>query len=210
MCRPVKPKPSNCTANEKVAGLPTFVVGRRPVDSKTDLGDEVVTAPTLAKAKARHEQVPSWDNLGPSALAQKDDKVAPRVGRYLAGGDPPPPQAFFDEWMQRKPETSLQSIHRDAHAGSVQTIGALPGLRNVQPVFDRDAISLPNHGKSLRTLASTSDEGPEDAPEESTSGSHRLVSPDPGEEATLTLLEESEEVILTCSKRLPIEGTLGG
>ncbi|RRT33168.1 hypothetical protein B296_00037581 [Ensete ventricosum] len=53
---------------------------------------------------------------------------------------------------------------------------------------------------SLRTLASTSDEGPEDAPEELTSGSHRLVSPDPGEETTLTLLEESEEVIPTCSK----------
>ncbi|RWW89268.1 hypothetical protein BHE74_00001810 [Ensete ventricosum] len=55
--------------------------------------------------------------------------------------------------------------------------------------------------KSLRTLASTSDGGPEDAPEELTSGSHRLVSPDPGEETTLTLLEESEEVIPTCSKK---------
>ncbi|RWW04736.1 hypothetical protein GW17_00032029 [Ensete ventricosum] len=53
---------------------------------------------------------------------------------------------------------------------------------------------------SLRTLASTGDGGPEDAPEELTSGSHRLVSPDPGEETTLTLLEESEEVISTCSK----------
>ncbi|RZS06881.1 hypothetical protein BHM03_00037636 [Ensete ventricosum] len=97
MCRPVEPKPPNWTANKKVAGLPTFVVGRRPVDSQTDSGGEVVTAPTLAKAKALREQVPSQDNPGPSALAQKDDKVAPRVGRYLGGGDPPPPQIFFDE-----------------------------------------------------------------------------------------------------------------
>ncbi|RWW51550.1 hypothetical protein BHE74_00042095 [Ensete ventricosum] len=147
MCRPVEPKPPNWAANKKVAGLPTFVIRRRPADSKTNSGGEVVTAPTLAKAKARHEQVPSQDNPGPSALAQKDDKVAPRVGRSLAGGDPPPPQAFFNEWMQRKSESGLQSIHRDAHPGSVQTIGALPGLRNVQPVFDWDAIPLPNHGK---------------------------------------------------------------
>ncbi|RWW36437.1 hypothetical protein BHE74_00058543 [Ensete ventricosum] len=55
--------------------------------------------------------------------------------------------------------------------------------------------------RSLRTLASTGDGGPEDAPEEPTSGSHRLVSPAPGEETTLTLLEESEEVIPTCSKK---------
>ncbi|RZS27832.1 hypothetical protein BHM03_00061360 [Ensete ventricosum] len=148
MCRPIEPKPPNWTANKNVAGLRTFVVGRRLADSKIDVGGEVVTAPTLAKAKARHEQVPSQDNPGPSTLAQKDDKVAPRVGRYLVEGDPPPPQAFFDE--------------------------------------------------SFRTLASTGDRGPEDAPEEPTSGSHRLVSLDPGEEATLTLLEESEEVIPTC------------
>ncbi|RWW57612.1 hypothetical protein BHE74_00035579, partial [Ensete ventricosum] len=106
---PVEPKPPNWTANKKVAGLPTFVVGRRPADSQTDSGGEVVTAPTLAKAKARHEQVPSQDNPGPSALAQKDDKVAPRVGRYLGGGDPPPPQIFFDESMFPSP-CSVRSI----------------------------------------------------------------------------------------------------
>ncbi|RZS26550.1 hypothetical protein BHM03_00059904 [Ensete ventricosum] len=55
--------------------------------------------------------------------------------------------------------------------------------------------------RSLRTLASTRDGGPEDAPEEPTSGSYRLVSLDPEEEITLTLLEESEEVIPTCSKK---------
>ncbi|RRT47769.1 hypothetical protein B296_00041745 [Ensete ventricosum] len=55
--------------------------------------------------------------------------------------------------------------------------------------------------KSRRTIASIGDGGPEDAPEELTSGSHRLVSPDPGEKKTLTLLEESEEVIPTCSKK---------
>ncbi|RRT40921.1 hypothetical protein B296_00035022 [Ensete ventricosum] len=201
VCRLVEPKPQNWTTNIKVAGLLTFVIGRCPVDSKTDPGGEVVTTPTLAKAKARHEQVPSRDNPDPSALAQKDDKVAPRVGHYLAGRDPPPPQAFFNEWMQRKSETGLQSIHRDAYAGSVQTIGALPGLRNMQPVFDRDVVPLLNHGKSLRTLALIGDGGPEDAPEEPTSGSHRLVSPDPGGETTLTLLEEFEEVIPTCSKK---------
>ncbi|RWW51121.1 hypothetical protein BHE74_00042558 [Ensete ventricosum] len=62
--------------------------------------------------------------------------------------------------------------------------------------------------RSLRTLASTGDGGPEDAPKEPTSGSHRLASPDPGEETTLTLLDESKEVISTCSKKLPTEGTL--
>ncbi|RWW79612.1 hypothetical protein BHE74_00012104 [Ensete ventricosum] len=122
-------------------------VVRCPADSKIDPGGKVVTAPTLAEAKARHEQVPSRDNLGSSALAQEDDKVAPRVGRYLAGRDSPPPQAFLDEWVQRKPEADLQSIHRDADAGSVQAIRALPGLRNMQPVFSRNAIPLPNHGK---------------------------------------------------------------
>ncbi|RZR94832.1 hypothetical protein BHM03_00023594 [Ensete ventricosum] len=56
--------------------------------------------------------------------------------------------------------------------------------------------------KSLRTLASTDDGGPEDAPKELASGSPRLVPPDP-EEGTilmLLLLEEPEEVIPTCSE----------
>ncbi|RWV96000.1 hypothetical protein GW17_00041322, partial [Ensete ventricosum] len=53
---------------------------------------------------------------------------------------------------------------------------------------------------SLRTLASTGDGDPEDDPEEPASGPLRLAPPDPGEEMTLTLLEESEEVILTYSK----------
>ncbi|RZS28475.1 hypothetical protein BHM03_00062076 [Ensete ventricosum] len=128
-------------------GLPTFVTGRCPADSKTDPGGEVVTTPTLAKAKTHHEQILSQDNPSPSALAQEDDKIAPRVGRYLAGRDPPPPQAFLDEWVQWKPETGLQSIHRDAHVGSVQAIRALPELRNMQPVFGQDAILFPNRGK---------------------------------------------------------------
>ncbi|RWV77835.1 hypothetical protein GW17_00061291 [Ensete ventricosum] len=121
------------SAFRPTAGLPTFVIGRCPADSKIDPGGEVVTIPTLAKEKARHEQVPSRDNSGPSALAQEDDKVAPRVRCYLAGRDPPPPQAFLDEWVQRKPKIDLQSIQ--------------PGLRNMQPVFDRDAIPLPNRDK---------------------------------------------------------------
>ncbi|RWV77020.1 hypothetical protein GW17_00062211 [Ensete ventricosum] len=54
--------------------------------------------------------------------------------------------------------------------------------------------------KSLSTLASTGDGGPEDAPEELASGSPRLVPPDPEEGTTLTLLEESEEVIPTSSR----------
>ncbi|RZS27332.1 hypothetical protein BHM03_00060780 [Ensete ventricosum] len=144
--RPIEPKPPNQTTNKKVAGLPTFVAGRCPADSKTDPGGKVVTAPTLVEAKARHEQVPSRDNPGSSALAQEDDKVAPRVGRYLAGRDSPP-QAFLDEWVQWNPKAGLQSIHRNAHVGSVQAIRTLPGLRNMQPVFSRDAISLPNHSK---------------------------------------------------------------
>ncbi|RZS27154.1 hypothetical protein BHM03_00060588 [Ensete ventricosum] len=145
--RPIKPKPPNRTTNIKVARLPTFVTGRCPADLKTDPGSKVVTTPTLVEAKARHEQVLSRDNPGSSALAQEDDKVAPRVGRYLVGRDSPPPQTFLDEWVQRKPEAGLQCIHRDAHAGSVQAIRALPGLRNMQPIFSRDAILLPNHDK---------------------------------------------------------------
>ncbi|RZS27065.1 hypothetical protein BHM03_00060495 [Ensete ventricosum] len=91
MCRLVKPEPPDWTTHKKVAGFPTFVVGRRPADSKTDLGGKIVVAPTLTEAKTHHKQVPGRGNLGSSALAQKDDQVAPRVGRYLAGGDPPPP-----------------------------------------------------------------------------------------------------------------------
>ncbi|RRT81928.1 hypothetical protein B296_00000227 [Ensete ventricosum] len=145
--RPIEPKPPNRTTNIKVAGLPTFVTGRCPADSKTDPGGKVVTASTLAEAKAYYEQVPSRDNPSSSALAQEDDKVAPRVRCYLAGRDSPPPQAFLDEWVQTKLEAGLQSIHRDAHTGSVQAIRALPELRNMQPVFGRDAIPLPNHDK---------------------------------------------------------------
>ncbi|RWV95045.1 hypothetical protein GW17_00042363 [Ensete ventricosum] len=47
MCRSVEPKPPNWTANKKVAGLPTFIVRRRPADLKTDLGD-VDLATTLS------------------------------------------------------------------------------------------------------------------------------------------------------------------
>ncbi|RRT61511.1 hypothetical protein B296_00012818 [Ensete ventricosum] len=144
--RPIEPEPPNRTTNIKVAGLPTFVTGRCPADSKIDPGGKVVTAPTLAEAKAHHEQVPSRDNPGSSALAQ-EDKVTPRVGRYLAGRDSPPPQALPDEWVQRKPETDLQSIYRDAHVENIQAIRALLRLRNMQHVFSRDAIPLPNHGK---------------------------------------------------------------
>ncbi|RRT73344.1 hypothetical protein B296_00006511 [Ensete ventricosum] len=59
---------------------------------------------------------------------------------------------------------------------------------------------LVRHDGSLRTLASTDDGGPEDAPEEPASGSLRLAPLDPEEEMTLTLLEESKEVIPTYSK----------
>ncbi|RWW85425.1 hypothetical protein BHE74_00005886 [Ensete ventricosum] len=145
--RPIEPEPPNRTTNIKVAGLPTFVTGRCPADSKTDPGGKIVTAPTLAEAKTRHEQVPSQDNPGSSALAQEDNKVTPRVGRYLAGRDSPPSQALLDEWVQRKPETGLQSIYQDAHVGNVKAIRTLPRLRNMQPVFSRDAVSLPNHDK---------------------------------------------------------------
>ncbi|RZR71728.1 hypothetical protein BHM03_00006863 [Ensete ventricosum] len=90
MCRPVKPKSPDQTTHKKVAGFSTFVVGRCPTDPKTDSSGEIVAAPTFTKAKTCHKQVPSRDNPGSSALAQEHDEVAPRVGRYLAGGDPPP------------------------------------------------------------------------------------------------------------------------
>ncbi|RWW55012.1 hypothetical protein BHE74_00038388 [Ensete ventricosum] len=108
MCRPVKPEPSDRTTHKKVVRFPTFVVGRRPADSETDSGGEIVAAPTLTEAKTRHKQVPGRGNLGSSTLAQKDDE-------------------------------------------------------------------------SLRTLASTGDGGPEDAPKEPASGSLRLAPPDPGD-----------------------------
>ncbi|RRT36079.1 hypothetical protein B296_00051305, partial [Ensete ventricosum] len=60
--RLIEPEPPNRTTNIKVAGLPTFVTGRCPADSKTDSGGKIVIAPTLAEAKTRHEQVPSRDN----------------------------------------------------------------------------------------------------------------------------------------------------
>ncbi|RWW08553.1 hypothetical protein GW17_00027995 [Ensete ventricosum] len=84
------PKPSDRTTHEKVAGFPTFVVGRRPADPETDSGSKIVAASTLTKAKTRHKQVSSQDNPSPSALAQKHDEVAPNSWRYPAGGDPPP------------------------------------------------------------------------------------------------------------------------
>ncbi|RRT41986.1 hypothetical protein B296_00024708 [Ensete ventricosum] len=121
MCRPVKPKRPARTNHEKVTRFSTFVVGGRPTDPKTDSNSEIVAASTLTKAKISHKQVPSRDNPGPSALAQKHHEVMPRVGRYLGGGDPPPPETLFYKGMQRKPKTDLQSIHRDAHAGRVRT-----------------------------------------------------------------------------------------
>ncbi|RWV82744.1 hypothetical protein GW17_00055730 [Ensete ventricosum] len=145
--RPIEPEPPNQTTNIKIAGLPNFVAGRCPADPKIDPGGKIVTAPTLAEAKTRHEQVPSRDNPGSSALAQENHKVTPRVGRYLAERNSSPSQALLDERVQRKPETGLQSIYRDAHAGNVQAIGTLPRLRHMQPVFSRDAVPLPNRGK---------------------------------------------------------------
>ncbi|RRT70699.1 hypothetical protein B296_00001748 [Ensete ventricosum] len=93
----------------------------------------------------------------------------------------------------------------------------------MQHVLGRDAVSFPDGGerllghhrvevmtsKSLRTLALIDNGGPEDAPEELASGSPRLVPPDPGEGITLMLLEESEEVILACSRNTDRRG-LGG
>ncbi|RZR80890.1 hypothetical protein BHM03_00006998 [Ensete ventricosum] len=93
----------------------------------------------------------------------------------------------------------------------------------MQLVLDRDVVPFPDGGerllghhrvevmtsKSLRTLALTGNGGPEDAPEELASGSPRLVPPDPGEGTTLMLLEESEEVIPTCSRNTDRMG-LGG
>ncbi|RRT53360.1 hypothetical protein B296_00027314 [Ensete ventricosum] len=46
--------------------------------------------------------------------------------------------------MKWKPETGLQSIHRDAHVGHVRTVGALPRPRNMQPIFGHDPIG-PSH-----------------------------------------------------------------
>ncbi|RZS17011.1 hypothetical protein BHM03_00049100 [Ensete ventricosum] len=145
--RPIEHEPPNQTTNVKIAGLPTFVAGRCPADPKIDLGGKIVTGPTIVEAKTCHEQVPSRDNPGSSALAQENHKVTPRVGRYLAERNSPPSQALLNKRVQRKSETGLQSIYRDAHAGNVQAIGTLPRLRHMQLVFSRDAVPLPNRDK---------------------------------------------------------------
>ncbi|RRT33867.1 hypothetical protein B296_00048303 [Ensete ventricosum] len=100
--RPIKPKPLDRTAYKKIMEFSTFVIGRSPADSKIDTGGEIVAAP-----------------------------IAPRVGCYLAGGDPPPSNTFFYEGMKRKPKIDLQSIHRDAHPEQVQIIGTLPVPRHM-------------------------------------------------------------------------------
>ncbi|RRT33231.1 hypothetical protein B296_00052827 [Ensete ventricosum] len=124
--------------------------------------------------KTCHEQVPSRDNPGSSALAQEDDEVAPRVGRYLAG----------------------EILHHLRHSSMSECRG------NRRPASKASTeMHMPR-----ATLVLTGDGGPEDGPEEPTSGSHRLASPDLGEEMTLTLLEESEEVISTCSKNYRLKG----
>ncbi|RRT78078.1 hypothetical protein B296_00006192 [Ensete ventricosum] len=74
---------------------------------------------------------------------------------------------------------------------------SMSGCRGNRRLASRASTEIHMPGASelsLKTLASTSDGGPEDAPEEPTLGSPRLAPPDPGEEMTLTLLEESEEL----------------
>ncbi|RWV81921.1 hypothetical protein GW17_00056618, partial [Ensete ventricosum] len=140
VCRPVKSKPPDRTTHKNVARFPSFVVGRCPTDPEIDSGGKIVAAPTLTKAKTRHKQVSSRDNPGPSALAQKHDEVAPRVGRYLAGGDPPPSR-----------HSSMRGCSGNRGPTSrASTEMHMPGASEL----------------SLRTLASTCDGGPEDAPEE--------------------------------------------
>ncbi|RWW02093.1 hypothetical protein GW17_00034835 [Ensete ventricosum] len=111
------------------------------------MGCEIVAAQTLAKVKACHEQVSSRDNPSPSAFAQKHNKVAPRVGRYLTRGNPPPSDTLLDDGMKVKPKTDFQSIHEDTYPGHVRTVGMLLELRNVQPVLSRDVVPLPNGSK---------------------------------------------------------------
>ncbi|RWW80864.1 hypothetical protein BHE74_00010780 [Ensete ventricosum] len=107
MCRPVESESPVRTTNKKIVSLPTFVVGRSSADPKTDIGSEIVVAPTLAKVKAHHEQVLSQDNPNPSAFAQKNNKVAPRVGRYLTRGNPPPSDTLLDGGMKGKLKTDF-------------------------------------------------------------------------------------------------------
>ncbi|RRT61961.1 hypothetical protein B296_00019667 [Ensete ventricosum] len=144
MCRPVESESPVRTTHKKIARLPTFVVGRSSADPKTDMGNEIVVVPTLTKAKSNHKQVLSQDNPSPSTFAQKHNKVAPRVGRYLIRGNPPPSDTLLDGRMKGKPKTDLQSIHGDTYPRHVRTVGTFPGLQNVQPVLSQDVVPLPN------------------------------------------------------------------
>ncbi|RZS24549.1 hypothetical protein BHM03_00057659, partial [Ensete ventricosum] len=65
---------------------------------------------------------------------------------------------------------------------------SMSGCRGNRRLASRASTEIHMPGSSelsLKTLASTSDGGPEDAPEEPTLGSPRLAPPDPGEEMTL-------------------------
>ncbi|RWW57930.1 hypothetical protein BHE74_00035251 [Ensete ventricosum] len=147
----------------------------------------------------------------------------------LVGGSPVPPQAVAESkdrvtspcrlWGRRTYAKAMRSAPpmpvggnegpRDPyerprltrHSYSKQNVHHT--VRTTDDVKTYDDMVNNKGIKGLRTLASTGDGGLEDALEELASGSFGLVPPDPANGTTLTLLEESEEVISTCSQRDP-------
>ncbi|RWW62709.1 hypothetical protein BHE74_00030152, partial [Ensete ventricosum] len=117
-----------------------FVVGRSSADLESDTGDKIVTAPTLAKVKARHKQVSSRDNLSPSAFTQKHNEVVPRVGCYLTWRNPPPSDTLLDGGMTG--ETGDQLLEH-----------LLRYIPRVHPNY-RDAARVPEHATRTRSQPS--------------------------------------------------------
>ncbi|RZR94399.1 hypothetical protein BHM03_00023087 [Ensete ventricosum] len=149
-----------------------------------------IADPDPLKTRRPDPKVRSRSKLTSSSMCQPRAVIAPRRARPMHDL-----RSGRDQRMTKTSTSHSRLARRHESRGPYLPLDIL-GIPRRSLRSIRSASRL----RSLKTLASTSDGGPEDAPEEPASGSLRLALPDPGEEMTLTLLEESEEVILTCSK----------
>ncbi|RWW78975.1 hypothetical protein BHE74_00012782 [Ensete ventricosum] len=97
------------------------------------MGGKIVAAMTLAKAKAHHEQVSSWDNPSPSAFAQKHYEVAPRVGSHVTQGDSPPPKTLFNSGVKGKPKSASKASTEMHTPGASELYGRCPRCETCNP-----------------------------------------------------------------------------